>query len=400
MREGNPMELTVLAPGVANSTDLRFRKSGMTHSQSQFDSDGTGEKRSDYAIDGIPNSSSFGGNQGVTVAYAPPAVSVQEFRVQTATYDASMGNTPGAVVNVMTKAGTSGFHGDLQYKFRSSQLDGESIFDQRAGFAKKEYSDHLYAAALGGPIRQNKTFFFVAFEGNNYGVPRSQGAITVPTEKMRNGDFSDLLKLGPQYQIYDPATIRPDPSNPGRFIRSPLPGNIIPANRIDPVAKKIVDYWDLPNVSGTADGRDNVQVPNFVEEQTNYTVTSRFDHNFSDKHRMYARLSWSWWQNVKDDFYGNEAAASPRNAGTRCLRRRHLYVLEQRRAQHPRGIHLAGLPAGRRGVRLRPGVARLRSVRRRPLPQGGRHVPAGRGRAEQPDALRRRPSRAWAVSTG
>jgi hypothetical protein len=307
MREGNPMELTVLAPGIANTTDLRFRKSGMTHSQSQFDSDGTGEKRSDYAIDGIPNSSSFGGNQGVTVAYAPPAVSVQEFRVQTATYDASMGNTPGAVVNVMTKAGTSGFHGDVQYKFRSSQLDGESIFDQRAGFPKKDYSDHLYAAALGGPIRQNKTFFFVAFEGNNYGVPRSQGALTVPTEKMRNGDFSDLLKLGPQYQIYDPATIRPDPTNPGRFIRSPLPGNIIPANRLDPVAKKIVSYWGLPNVSGTADGRDNFQVPNFVEEQTNYTVTSRFDHNFSDKHRAYARLSWSWWANIKDDFYGTEA---------------------------------------------------------------------------------------------
>ena len=200
MREGNPMELVVLAPGVANTTDLRFRKSGMTHSQSQFEADGTGEKRSDYSIDGIPNSSSFGGNQGVTVAYAPPAVSVEEFRVQTATYDAGLGNTPGAVVNVVTKSGTNRFRGDFQYKFRSSDLDGKSIFDERAGFPKKDYSDHLYAAGMGGPIKSNKTFFYSAFEGNNYGVPRSQGALTVPTEKMRNGDFSDLLRLGPQNQ--------------------------------------------------------------------------------------------------------------------------------------------------------------------------------------------------------
>jgi hypothetical protein len=136
MREGNPMELVVLAPGIANTTDLRFRKSGMTHSQSQFDADGTGEKRSDFAIDGIPNSSSFGGNQGVTVAYAPPAVSVEEFRVQTTTYDASLGNTPGAVVNVVTKSGTNRYRGDSQYKFRSSDLDGKSVFDERAGFPK------------------------------------------------------------------------------------------------------------------------------------------------------------------------------------------------------------------------------------------------------------------------
>jgi len=307
MREGNPLELVVLAPGVANTTDLRFRKSGMTHSQSQFDSDGTGEKRSDFALDGIPNSSSFGGNQGVTVAYAPPAVSVEEFRVQTATYDASLGNTPGAVVNVTTKSGTSRIRADFQYKFRSAGLDGESAFDQRAGFAKKKYSDHLYAAGVGGPVRQNKTFFFAAFEGNKYGVPRSQGALTVPTDAMRNGDFSALLALGPQYQIYDPATIRPDPANPGRFIRSPLAGNIIPANRINAMAKKILEYWAKPNVSGTADGRENFQVPNFVENQSNYTVTGRVDHNFSPNHRTYARLSWSWWDNVKDDFYKSEA---------------------------------------------------------------------------------------------
>ncbi len=88
---------------------------------------------------------------------------------------------------------------------------------------------------------------------------RHRRSLTVPTEKMRNGDFSELLALGPQYQIYDPATIRPHPTQAGRFTRDPFPGNIIPQNRIDPVARKILDYYPLPNQPGTADGAQQLR---------------------------------------------------------------------------------------------------------------------------------------------
>ncbi|MFB3901949.1 MAG: TonB-dependent receptor domain-containing protein [Acidobacteriota bacterium] len=338
MREGNPMELVLLAPGIANTTDLRFRKTGMTHSQSQWEADGTGEKRGDFTIDGIPNTSSFGGNQGVTVAFAPPSLSVQEFRVQSMTYDASIGNSPGGVVNVVSKSGTNEYHGEGLYKFRDSALDSLNILEKRdPNFAKKEYSDNLYAGAFGGPVIKDKSFFFVAFEGNVYGVPRSQGARTVPTEKMRNGDFSDLLALGPNYQIYDPATTKPDPTDKSRFIREPLAGNIIPANRISPIAKKMVEYFHKPNRTGEADGRGNFLPPNFVEEQSNYSITGRFDHNFSEKNRIYARASFSWWENIKDDFYFNEAAGFGESRDNRQFGLDHIYVFSPNLLLNSRG---------------------------------------------------------------
>ena len=131
--------------------------------------------------------------------------------------------------------------------------------------------------------------------------------MSVPTEKMRNGDFSELLALGSQYQIYDPATTRPHPTQAGRFIRDPFPGNIIPQNRLDAVAKNIMSFYPLPNQAGTADGANNYSNPTAVAFETYYTVTSRVDHNFSDKHRLYGRFSWDFWEEEKDDAFDNLA---------------------------------------------------------------------------------------------
>ena len=307
LRERNPLELVMLAPGVANSTNLRYRKAGMTGAQSTFDTDGTGDRRGDFSIDGVPNTSSVGGTGGTTVAFAPPASAVQEFRVETASFDAANGNVSGASVTVMSKGGTNRFNGSGDFYFKSSDLDAQNAFEQRAGLAKKPYDDKLYGASAGGPIKQNKSFFFVAFEGNPYGVPKSYPNMSVPTEKMRQGDFSDLLALGPQYQIYDPATTRPDPANPGRYIRNPLPGNLIPTGRLSPMALKLLDYMYKPNAVGQPDGRNNYLSPNAVEEQTRYVVTTRIDHNFATNHRAFLRVSLDRWTNTKDQYFENDA---------------------------------------------------------------------------------------------
>ena len=104
---------------------------------------------------------------------------------------------------------------------------------------------------------------------------------------MRNGDFSALLALGPQVPDLRPGD-DPARSRYSRPVHSqPARRQCHPGEPDDPVAKRILSYWGLPNVSGTADGRDNFQVPNFVEEQTTDTVTARVDHNFSPNHRMY-----------------------------------------------------------------------------------------------------------------
>jgi hypothetical protein len=143
--------------------------------------------------------------------------------------------------------------------------------------------------------------------------------VTVPTAKMRTGDFSELLALGPQYQIYNPFTIRPDPTLAGRFTRDPFPGNIIPPNLIDPAAKKILEYFPLPNQQSTADGQQNFQNPTAVAFETYYTATGRVDHNVSPTHRVYGRFSWDFWEEEKDNRFDNIATGIFLNRKNRVL---------------------------------------------------------------------------------
>ena len=163
-------------------------------------------------------------------------------------------------VNVVTKSGTNRLTGQVYEWFRGSALDAQDYFDQRAGRPKRDYTDNRFGAAVGGPIVRNRTFYFANVEVNPFEVP-TPAVLTVPTERMRSGDFSELLALGPQYQIYDPATTRPHPTQPGRFIRDPFPGNIIPANRISPIARRILDYFPLPNQAGNGGWRQQLRQP-------------------------------------------------------------------------------------------------------------------------------------------
>ena len=288
----------ILAPGVQNTTDLRSRKAAFNNGLSQWGSDGAGEKRNDFTIDGVANVAAD------RVAYSPPSAAVEEFKIQTATYDAALGNAMGASVNLVTKSGTNTFRGQAYEWYRGAGLDARNFFDKKAGRPKRDYKDNRFGAAAGGPIVRNRTFYFANVEANPFQVP-SPAILTVPTERMRGGDFSELLALGPQYQIYDPATTRPHPTQAGRFIRDPFPGNIIPAGRISPVARNILGFYPLPNQAGTSDGANNYNNPTAVAFETYYTATARVDHNLSDRHRLYGRFSWDFWEEEKDDRFDN-----------------------------------------------------------------------------------------------
>ena len=98
-------KLVILAPGVTNTTDLRSRKAAFNNGLSQFSTDGSGEKKNDFTIDGVPNVAAD------RVAYSPPSAAVEEFKIHTTTYDASIGNTMGAVVNLVTKSGSNKIEG-------------------------------------------------------------------------------------------------------------------------------------------------------------------------------------------------------------------------------------------------------------------------------------------------
>jgi hypothetical protein len=330
IREGSAVELAILAPGVTVVTDLRSRKAAFNNGLSQFSTDGVGEKRNDFTIDGIANVAHD------RVAYSPPSASVEEFKIHTTSYDAAIGNTMGAVVNLVTKSGTNALRGQAYEWYRGSTLDARNFFDKRAGRPVRKYDDNRFGGAIGGPIRSNRTFYFVNVEANPFKVP-APNIVTVPTAKMRAGDFSDLLALGTQYQIYNPFTTRPSPTTPGRFVRDPFPGNIIPPSLIDPAAKKILDFFPLPNQAGTADGRSNYQNPTAVAFETYYTATGRVDHNLSARQRVYGRFSWDFWEEEKDNRFDNIATGIFLNRKNRILGLDDAYTLRNNLLINVRG---------------------------------------------------------------
>ena len=330
IREGSPVELVILAPGVTVTTDLRSRKAAFNNGLSQFSTDGVGEKKNDFTIDGVSNVAND------RVAYSPPSASVEEFKIHTTSYDAAIGNTMGAVVNLVTKSGTNNFRGEAYEWFRGAALDSRNYFDKRAGRPKRDYEDNRFGVAAGGPIRSNRTFYFGNFEANPFKVP-APNIVTVPTAKMRNGDFSELLALGSQYQIYNPFTTRPHPTQAGRLTRDPFPGNIIPANLIDPAAKRIMEYFALPNQAGTTDGQQNFQNPTGVSLETYYTATGRVDHVISNNHRVYGRFSWDFWEEEKDDRFDNLSTGIFLNRKNRVLGLDDAYTIRNNLLMNIRG---------------------------------------------------------------
>ena len=146
---------------------------------------------------------------------------------------------------------------------------------------------------LAGPVLlpktydgRNRTFWMYDYSGVHDSLPNiTTSTVTVPTGAERTGDFSGLLKLGSQYQVYDPATITP--SSGGRTTRLPFAGNIIPANRIAPTATAIIDqYYPLPNLAGRADGANNRYEP--TAENNNYwSQAFRVDEVLSERNRVF-----------------------------------------------------------------------------------------------------------------
>jgi hypothetical protein len=224
---------------------------------------GAGGGAFDHSIDGVSNNA-YGG----VPAFVPPPDMVQEVRIQTTTYDAQMGHTSAGSINISMKSGTNALHGTLGFSAADGPMFTRDFFVNQTLFnpATGEITPEKIAAAtpanrwirstasVGGPVYlpglydgRDKTFWMFGWQSHNR-TRAVSSAWTVPTAKMRHGDFSELLALGSNYQIYDPATTVPAGT---RVQRQPFAGNIIPSNRIDPIARKIVSYYPEPNAIGT-----------------------------------------------------------------------------------------------------------------------------------------------------
>lgn len=284
LSDGNPFTLTRLAAGTVYTGDLKFSR--------PFDNGGTSAVTSngaaggnEFTLDGSPNMAS-----GRRVAFVPPAGAVQEFKVETATFDAQQGHTAGATVNVTMKSGTNTFRGDGYYHIRDESLSKNDFFLEKAGQPKAAMDYKRFGFTAGGPVDlgfyngRNKTFFFTAVEWLYDKFPEP-GQYTVPTQAERNGDFSALLPLG--IVIYDPATAR---LVNGQVRRDPFPGNVIPANRINAVARNILNYYPLPNQAGNAQGQNNFLSTNSRGDDF-YSFNVRGDHQFNNDNKTFVRYS-------------------------------------------------------------------------------------------------------------
>jgi Carboxypeptidase regulatory-like domain len=196
-----------------------------------------------YTLDGANNN---GSNR--RIAASPNSDMIQEMRIESANFDASVGHGLGLQISMMTRAGTNTQRGTVNYQYWSNRLNSlteqqKITFDDRAKSEFEKGRSHNLSLTAGGPVRipgivdgRGKLFYFANYSLANDAIPgKIQGSLTVPAnERHLQGDFSDLLRLPnpAQYQIYDPLTTRPDPTNPGRMIRDPFPNNIIPRDRI------------------------------------------------------------------------------------------------------------------------------------------------------------------------
>ncbi len=284
---GAPYNLALMAPGMVNTTNLRQRYVGTPAAQGDFAVDGTGQRNSDFTIDGVPNSMDKG------IVFVPPQMSVSEFKVQTLSYDASIGHTAGALVNVSLKSGTNDLHGEAHWFLRNKVFDTPTIFQNRAGQKVAPFQDHRYGLSGGGPVvlpklynGKNKTFWFYLWEANEvkYSYDYTN---TVPTAAMKQGDLSPLLALGTGYQVYDPFSTRAVAN--GRYQRTPINGNMIPKSLLDPVAQKILTHWPEPNQAGTKEFKNNHFV-SYAGPFPVWTHLARVDHAFNPNHRAYFRL--------------------------------------------------------------------------------------------------------------
>jgi hypothetical protein len=282
-------------------------KSNAGPTQSGFADRGT--NLSAFSINGGPTSVNYFLVDGMVAiqSYYPDlnadlAVdSVQEFKVQSGPMSSEYGLTAGGVINVATKSGTNTLHGSLYEFVRNDAFDARNTFATTVA----PFRYNQYGLALGGPVYipkvydgRNKTFFFGNWEQWRYSKA-SFPITTVPTEAFRSGDFSQLRDAnGALIPIYDPATTVPNPNGSG-FIRSMFPGNIIPANRIDPVAKAALQFYPLPNrtpINPFTNANNYIGDVKNIRSMQQYTT--RVDHHISDSDSFFARYTYF---NHKDD---------------------------------------------------------------------------------------------------
>ncbi|HZS04466.1 MAG TPA: TonB-dependent receptor [Blastocatellia bacterium] len=247
-------------------------------------------------LDGV-SSLDTGSQQGPYLA--PGLDAIGEVKVLLTNYQAEYGRSSGGTINVVIKNGTREFHGGGFYFKRHEQFNANEFFNNARGVPKQRYRFNYWGGNVGGPViipgtgfnrNRDKLFFFWSQEYLPRNYPTRQGTITYPTALERAGDFSKSFSGVNAQGVPTPFFIR-DPLKTGNCNASDqtacFPGNIIPANRIDPNGQKLLGIFPLPNTTNAAFSFNNV-FQSTVDQPRREEIL-RMDWNISQKTTFYAR---------------------------------------------------------------------------------------------------------------
>ncbi|MBZ5516540.1 MAG: carboxypeptidase regulatory-like domain-containing protein [Acidobacteriia bacterium] len=224
-------------------------------------------------------------------AIQPSPDAIEEFRVLTNTFDAEFGRNSGAIVNVVTKSGTNSFHGNVFEFFRNQQLNARNFFE----LTRPDFKQNQFGGTLGGPIKKDRAFFFLSYEGRriHQGIPSS--TVAVPTAAERVGDYSLGSPFAGTLTDDNVASVlnnRPGcataaaaqggaPVAAGTAYADIFPGNVIPSDCFDPTARDLMNQFvPLPNL-----GADLYQASPLQRNRVDQG-TIRVDHRLNDSQQL------------------------------------------------------------------------------------------------------------------
>jgi hypothetical protein len=255
--------LTAGAIPATGSRDGTFSAYGNTGLQNAFLLDGA---RNENYLRGLDNRTRD--------MVRPPLDALSEFTVQTSNFSAEFGAAAGGVVNAITKSGTNEIHGSAYEFLRNDHMDAINFFAQSRPLLVR----NQYGGSLGGPIKKDRAWLFGAYEGY---ANRSESTTTstVPTVAQRSGNFGSTA-------IYDPSSTRANPNGSG-YVRTPFPGNVIPATSFNSLGVSLLSRYPLANLPGS----NTLYRANTPLKQDTQNGVLRADVQVSEKDSVFARYS-------------------------------------------------------------------------------------------------------------
>ncbi len=260
----NFLQLSLLLPGTAPAAQ---GSPGSVRGEFTVNVSGAREDSNNFVLDGVYNNDP----KLNTFAINPPVDAIREFEILTNTYDAAFGRSGGAQINMALRSGTNHFHGTVYEFFRNAALDAPNYF-AHAENATPRYQRNQFGFSLGGPVRRNRTFFFVDYEGRRVSEGITQ-VTNVPTAMERTGDFSQSLFAQP----LDPYT------------RQPFENGRVPSERLNSIGKALANLYPLPN--RPVPGQNYVSSPVLRDRDDRFDL--RMDHTLGPKSSLVSRYSFS-----------------------------------------------------------------------------------------------------------